>query len=103
MANLFLLQMIGLVLAAAGLIALTASAHLFGTPLSPAEKHRASNDWNRSQNTYRLPLNLDTIASSLCFLAGIGILAWSKFELCSFLAYWLPSLPAIARSVLSCR
>jgi hypothetical protein len=95
--------MVGLVLAVAGLIALTASAHLFGTPVSPAERQRASDEWNRRKNIYRLPLNLETIISLIFFLGGIGILIWSKFEYCAFLAYWLPSLPDVARLLLSCR
>jgi hypothetical protein len=95
--------MIGVILAVAGVIAMTASAHLFGTPMSPAERRRASDEWNRRKNAYRLPLNLETILSTIFFLGGIGILVWSKFELCAFLAYWLPSLPAVARLVLSCR
>ena len=94
--------MIGVVLVAAGLIALTASAHLFGTPMSPAERRRASDEWNRRKNVYRLPLNMETIVSTIFFLGGIGILIWSEFEYCSFLEYWLPSLPYAARILLSC-
>src|ERR671923_2585413 len=97
-----LIQLIGVVLTAAGMIALTASAHLFGTPLSPAERRRASDEWNRRRDLYRLPFNFDVITSTIFFLGGIGILAWSKFSLCAFLAYWLPSLPYAVRLVLSC-
>ena len=50
--------------------------------------------------SYRLPLNLETIVSAIFFLAGIGILIWSDFDLCAFLAYWFPSLPQVARFVL---
>jgi hypothetical protein len=104
MANLFLIQLIGVVLTVAGLIALTASTHLFGTPMSPAERRRASDEWNRRRDafTYRLPLNLETIMSAIFFVAGIGILVWSKFNLCAFLAFWLPSLPDIAKLLLAC-
>jgi hypothetical protein len=102
-ASLFLIQMVGVILTVAGVIALTASTHIFGTPMSPAERRRASDEWNRRKNVYRLPLNLETIASGIFFLSGIGILVWSKFELCAFLAYWLPSLPDVARLLLSCR
>jgi hypothetical protein len=104
-ANTFLIQLIGLVLAVAGMIALTASAHLFGTPLSSAERRRASDEWNRRRDAYayRLPINLESIVSAIFFLGGIGILVWSKFELCTFLAYWIPSLPEVARILLSCR
>jgi hypothetical protein len=103
MANVYLTQMVGLVLAIAGFMALTASAHLFGTPLSPAERQRASDEWNRKRGVYRLPLNLDSIVSAVFFLAGIGILVWSRFDLCSFLAYWFPPLPEAAKLLLSCR
>ena len=103
MANIYLIQLVGVMLALAGIIALTASAHLFGTPLSPAEKRRASDEWNRRRDTYRLPINLESIASAIFFLGGIGILSWSKFELCAFLAYWLPPLPDAVRLLLSCR
>jgi hypothetical protein len=102
-AGLYLVQLIGVVLAVAGFIALTASAHLFGRPMSPAERQRASDEWNRRKTVFRLPLNLETIVSSLFFLAGIGILMWADFDLCTFLAYWLPPLPQVARSVLSCQ
>ncbi|HJQ14651.1 MAG TPA: hypothetical protein VJ830_07895 [Anaerolineales bacterium] len=103
MENIFLVQMIGVVLAVAGVIALTASAHVFGTPMSPAERRRASDEWNRRRNAYRLPFNLETIVSTIFFLGGTGIMIWSGFQLCAFLAYWLPSLPGVARIVLSCR
>jgi hypothetical protein len=102
MANIYLIQLVGLMLAIAGMIALTASAHVFGTPLSPAEKRRASDEWNRQRNTYRLPINLEAIASVVFFVGGIFILNWSKFNLCDFLAYWLPSLPPAVRLLLSC-
>jgi hypothetical protein len=101
--NIYLIQLVGVMLAAAGIIAMTASAHLFGTPLSPAEKRRASDEWNRRRDTYRFPINLESIASAIFFLGGIGILLWSKFELCAFLSYWLPPLPEGVRLLLSCR
>jgi hypothetical protein len=102
-ADIFIIQLIGIVLAMTGFIALTASAGLLGSPLSPAEKQRASDEWNRKQNTYRLPISLETIVSTVFLLGGIGILIWSRFELCGFLAYWFPPLPDLAKLVLSCR
>jgi len=102
-ANLFLIQFVGVVLAVAGMIALTASARLFGTPLSPAERRRASDEWNRKRDVYRLPINLETILSTIFFVGGIGILVWSKFEFCTFLSYWLPSVPEVIRLLISCR
>jgi hypothetical protein len=103
MAEIFLVQLVGMALAVAGFVALTVSARLFGTPLTPAEKRRASDEWNRRQDVYRLPINLETIASAIFFLAGIVILVWSKFNLCSFLSHWLPSLPWAVRVLMSCR
>jgi hypothetical protein len=85
------------------MIALTASAHLFGTPLSLEEKRRASDEWNRRRDVYRLPINLEAMVAIAFFLGGIGILIWSKFNLCAFLAYWLPNPPEAIRLLLSCR
>ena len=98
-----LIQLIGVVLTVAGLIALIASAHVFGTPLSPDEKRRASDEWNRRRDAYRLPVNLETLLSAIFFLGGISILVWSKFEFCAFLAYWFPSTPEAVKLLLSCR
>ena len=97
-----LIQLIGVVLTMAGLISLMASAHVFGIPLSPAEKRRASDEWNRKRDAYRLPVNLETVVSAIFFLGGIGILIWSKFEYCAFLAYWLPTLPDAVKVLLAC-
>jgi hypothetical protein len=63
--NIFLIQLIEIVLVIAGTIALTASAHLFGTPVSPAEQRKASDQWNRRRDVYRLPINLETIAAAI--------------------------------------
>src|SRR5574342_100379 len=93
MPNALLIQLIGVVLTIAGLIALMASAHMFGIPLSPAEKRRASDEWNRRRDAYRLPINIEAIISAIFFLGGIGILIWSRFEFCAFLLYWFPSIP----------
>jgi hypothetical protein len=102
MVNSQLIQLIGVVLTIAGLIALTASTRVFGTPLSPAEKRRASDEWNRRRDTYRLPINLETVVSATFFLGGIIILVWSKFELCAFLAYWFPPMPEAVKLLLAC-
>jgi hypothetical protein len=103
--NDYLIQLVGAVLTVAGLIALTASAHVFGTPVSPAEKRRASDEWNRrrDRDAYRLPINLDTVLSAIFFLGGISLLVWSKFEFCAFLVFWFPSLPDPIKLLLSCR
>jgi hypothetical protein len=103
MPNERLIQLVGVVLTLAGLIALTASAHVFGTPMSPAEKRRASDEWNRRRDAYRLPVNLDAVISAIFLLGGISILAWSNFEPCAFLSYWLPPLPDAIKLLLSCR
>jgi hypothetical protein len=103
MPNVLLIHLIGVVLTMTGLITLMASAHVFGIPFSPAEKRRASDEWNRKRDAYRLPINLETVVSAIFLLGGIGILIWSKFELCTFLAYWFPPLPDALRSLLACR
>jgi hypothetical protein len=103
MANIYLIQLVGVILTVAGMLALTASAHVFGTRISPAERRRASDEWNRSGNTHRLPINLEAVVSTLFFLGGIAILNWSKFSLCPFLAFWLPTLPEAVKLLLSCR
>jgi hypothetical protein len=98
----YLIQLVGAILTIAGVIALTASTHLFGTRLSPAEKQRASDEWNRRRDKHRLPISFETIAAAIFLLGGIGILTWSRFNLCEFLAYWLPPLPQVVRLFLSC-
>ena len=98
MANIYVLQLVGLLLAAAGAIALMASALLYGTPLTSKEKIRN----NQRGNVYRLPFNLETVASTLFLLAGIGILLWAKFDVCSFLTHWLLDLPEALQIYLSC-
>jgi len=100
MTNIYFIQLFGILLTAGGFAALTASAYLYGKPLSRDERF----DLNReSRNAYRLPINLATVASAAFILAGIGILTWSKFDLCSYLVYWLPSLPDSIMFWLSCR
>jgi len=103
MTNVYLIQLIGVLLTAAGMIALAVSAYLFGTPLSREEKRRAGGDWERKGDVYRMPINLETLASAAFLLGGLAILTWTKFNLCAFLAYWLPSLPEAIRLLLSCR
>jgi hypothetical protein len=104
MPNLFLIQLVGVILTVGGLIALIASIALFGTPRSPEERRRATDEWNRRRDAtaYRLPINLETFLSGIFFLSGAGILARSQFNLCAFLAFWFPSLPQVARLLLSC-
>jgi len=103
MTNPYFIQFIGVLLTAAGMIALAVSAYLFGTPLSCEEKRRAGRDWERKGDVYRLPINLETLASAVFLLGGFALLTWTKFNLCAFLAYWLPSLPEAIRLLLSCR
>lgn len=103
MANLYLIQLVGVILVIAGMLALTAAAHVFGAPFSPAEKRRASDEWNQRRDKHRLPINFETIVSTLIFVGGLVILTWSKFSLCTFLTYWLPSLPEAVKLFLSCR
>jgi hypothetical protein len=90
----------GVLLTAAGLAALTAAAYVYGRPLTRNEKFRMGND---RKNSRRLPLNLETIASTVFVLIALGILNWSNFNLCAYLAYWLPSLSSSLRFWLSCQ
>jgi hypothetical protein len=103
MPNPYLIKLVGVLLTGAGVIALTTSAYLYGTPLTREEKQKAKRDGHPSGTLYRLPFNLETIASALFFIGGIGILTWSKFELCPFLAHWLPDLPEALLFLLTCR
>lgn len=99
MTNPYFIQLIGVLLTGAGIVALTAAAHVFGTPLTYEERREIG----KEGNWYRLPINLETLASAVVFIAGIGILTWSKFDLCAFLAYWIPNLDPGLRFWLSCR
>jgi hypothetical protein len=99
MTNPYFIQLIGVLLTFAGIVALTAASRIFGSPLTREERRELGKDGD----WYRLPINLETIASGALFLAGIGILKWSNFSLCAFLAYWLPDLPEAMRLLLSCR
>ena len=100
MKDIYLIQLIGVLLTAVGAIALLATAILYGTPLSREEKRR---EGYRSGNVYRMSFNFETIAATLVLLAGVGILIWTKFDLCSFLQRWLPDLQQAMRLFLSCR
>lgn len=102
MADIYLIQLIGVLLTTAGIAALSASAFLYGTPLTRDEKWDMGRKWEH-QNVYRLPVRLETLASGFFFLGGVGILWWSKFEPCAFLAHWLPELPEALRLFLSCQ
>ena len=98
MTNPYIIQLLGVLLTGAGVVALTAAAHVFGTPLTYEE----TRELGKEGNWYRLAFNLETIASAAVFLGGVGILKWSNFNLCIFLAYWLPDLPEAMRLLLSC-
>lgn len=99
MINPYFVQLIGILLTSTGVVALTVSAQIFGRPLTSDEQLRMG---NKHSGAYRLLINLETVASAAVFLAGVGILKWSNFSLCSFLAYWLPELPETIRLLLSC-
>jgi hypothetical protein len=100
MSNIYFFQLIGVLLTGLGMIALTASSYLYGKPLSRDERFRMG---EKRTNVRWLPINLETMLSAALFLGGMGILAWSKFSLCAFLAYWLPDLPDAIMFLLSCR
>lgn len=100
MINPYFIQLIGILLTGAGMVALAAAARIFGKPLTREERLRSG---NKPSGTYSLPINLETVASAAMFVTGIGILTWSKFKLCTFLIYWIPKLPPEIRFWLSCR
>jgi len=100
MNNPYIIQSIGLVITAIGVIALIALTTIYGRPLSNEERLRMGKE-SRSLN--RLPINIETIIATLILLAGIGILGWSKFNLCTFISYWIPNLPSVLMSTLRCR
>jgi hypothetical protein len=99
MPNFYFIQLIGVLLTGLGMVALAASSYLYGKPLSGDERIRTG---ERRTNVRRLPINLETVVSAAFFLGGMGILSWSKFDLCNFLAYWLPDLPDTIRFLFSC-
>ena len=100
MPNLYLIQLVGVLLTGLGMIALAASSYLYGKPISRDERLRMG---EKRTNVRRLPINLETIVSAAFFLGGMGILAWSKFDLCRFLTHWLPNLPDALMFILSCK
>ena len=100
MGNPYVIQLMGVLFTAAGLAALTASAYVYGRPLTRHEKFRMGND---RKNSRRLPLNLETLASTVFVLIGLGILNWSNFNVCAYLAYWLPGFSSSLRFWLACQ
>jgi|OpeIllAssembly_1097287.scaffolds.fasta_scaffold2966108_1 hypothetical protein len=103
MTNTYFIQLVGMLLILAGGVALTVSARLFGTSLTREEKSRAGGDWDRKGRVYKLPINLETLASAAFLAGGLGILSWTKFNLCAFLIHWLPNLPEAVRLMFACR
>jgi hypothetical protein len=53
-------------------------------------------------DAYHLPINWTTLASGVFFLGGIAILTWSKFNMCTFLLYWIPDLPDAVKLLMAC-
>lgn len=102
MADINIIQLIGVLLTAMGAVALTVSAKLYGTLLTREDKRNMDRKWEH-RDVYRLPFRLETLASAVFFLGGVGILWWSKFNHCAFLAHWLPDLPEALRLLFSCR
>lgn len=99
MSNPYFIQLIGVFMVLAGMVALSVASYLYGTPLSYDEKRRMGKRGNAS----RLTFNLETIASAAALLGGLSILSWSDFKLCAFLVYWLPSLSSVYQVLLACR
>jgi hypothetical protein len=99
MGNPYIIQLVGVLITAAGLAALIASAYVYGKPLTRDEKLRLG---KQGKNTRHRPLRRETIASSAFVLLGLGILNWSNFNVCAYLAYWLPGLSNSIQFWLSC-
>jgi hypothetical protein len=99
MNNPFIVQSIGLLVSAIGVLALISFTTIFGRPLSDEEKLRVG---EKKRDLYRLPVNIETIISTIILVAGIGILKWANFDPCSFIAYWLPDLPRTVMVALHC-
>jgi len=99
MINQFILQATGLALTVIGSIALVALTTIYGRPLSIEERRKVGEKW---ANAYRLPFNRETVIAALVLLLGVGILAYSKFDLCLLLAHWVPNLPSTMISMLQC-
>jgi len=100
MANIYFIQLAGILMTGLGAIVLTTSYYLYGQPLSRDERIRMG----KKRGAFRrIPINLEIIVSTVLFLGGMGVLKWSKFNACTFLSYWLPELPDVLRLLLSCR
>jgi hypothetical protein len=100
MGNPYVIQLVGVLITAAGIAALTASAYVYGRSLRRDERSRMG---KQRQPARRLPMNPETVASMAFVLLGLGILNWSNFNLCAYLAYWLPGLSTSLKFWLSCR
>jgi len=95
----FIIQAIGLAIASIGVLALIAVTTLYGRPLSDEERLKLGRE---DRGTFKLPINIETIIATLILLCGIGILAWSKFDICTFTAHWLPNLPGYVTRAFQC-
>lgn len=96
----YIIQFIGLAITAVGVLALIAFMTIFGRPLSEEERYRMGSE---RRNLYRLPINIETIVSTLILVSGIGILVWSNFDHCLFIRHWAPNLPDTVMFALQCR
>jgi hypothetical protein len=95
----YIIQSIGLAITAIGVLALIALMTLIGRPFSKEERYRMGSE---RRNLYRLPINLETIVSTLILASGIGILIWSNFDHCLYIRHWAPNLPGTVISMLRC-
>jgi len=100
MRNPYIIQSIGLAVTAIGVLALIAMMTLYGRPVSREDRHRPG---EKNRVGFNLPINIETIISTIIMLCGLGILAWSNFDLCKFIVYWLPNLPKTLMITLQCR
>jgi hypothetical protein len=100
MSNPYVIQSIGLVITAVGILALIAFTTLYGRPLSDDERIRMG---EKRRDRYRLPINLETLLATVILLGGVGILYWSKFDPCLFIGHWVPNLPDTIMASFQCK
>jgi hypothetical protein len=103
MENYYILQLRGILLALTGMAGLALAGQVFGRRLNASEKRRLGDDWAQKSTVYRLPFRWETLLFLGFILGGGYMLAVTHFEVCRFLAYWLPDLPQAARMMFACR
>lgn len=91
--NVFLIQLLGVILTGAGLLGWSIYAAVYGMPLTNSEQRRTHGHHSGSQ-VFSLPINMETLALGLLIAAGVGILTLTHFSACAFIGYWWADAPA---------